>query len=82
MSKIISQVVEELKCPECGSTEFQLKPRRGAARNIPCHCGCVLDVAHLSNGKFWIINIFSKGYRPCKVSMVWQVISNRELPPD
>jgi len=81
MSKIISKIVEELKCPECGSTEFQLEPRRGATRHIPCRCGCVLDVARLPNGKFWIFNIFPKDYRPRKVSMVWQVIYNRESHP-
>ena len=81
MCKVISKVVEELKCPECGDTEFQLKLRRGARRNIPCRCGCVLDVARLLTGKFWIINVFPKGYRPAKVSMVWQIIDNKESHP-
>jgi hypothetical protein len=82
MPKVISRVVEELKCPECGNTEFPSKPRRGATRNIPCQCGCVLEVARLPNGKFWILNIFPKGYRPRKISMDWQVTYNRELHPD
>ena len=79
MLTAISEVVKELKCPECGGTEFQLKPWRGAARkNIPCCCGCVLDVARLPGGKFWIIDTFPKGYCPGKVSMAWQIIENKE----
>ncbi len=79
MSKIISKIVEELMCPECGNTEFQIKPRRGVAKHIPCRCGCVLNVARLPNGKFWILDKFPNGYRPLKVSMVWRVIENKEL---
>jgi hypothetical protein len=81
MLKMMSKIVKELECPECGSTEFQSKPRRGTSRNIPCRCGCVLKVARLPNGKFWIIDIFPKGYRPSRFSMVWQIIENKESRP-
>lgn len=54
----MSEIVKDLKCPECGGEEFQLGPRGGASRNIRCRCGTILNICALPDGRFWITDIF------------------------
>jgi len=50
-------IVDEIKCPQCGGDKFQLGPRGGAAINIRCKCGYELNVTRWPDGRFLVEDI-------------------------
>lgn len=51
------KIVEDLRCPNCSGTRFQMGPRGGAAINVQCICGYRLNVTKLPDDRFWVEDI-------------------------
>lgn len=54
------KIVNDLVCPRCKGTKWQMGPRGGAAQNIRCVCGYELNVTKLPDGRFWVEDITAR----------------------